>query len=71
VVLEKSKRRLRNLLFPRAAMAISACGDFDFRVRNLPILAAKISFPACRNLKDVKNYLKIPTAFWRRVEFRL
>jgi len=56
VVLEKSKRRLRNLLFPRAAMAISACGDFDFRVRNLPILAAKISFPACRNLKDVKNY---------------
>jgi len=56
VVLEKSKRRLRNLLFPRAAMAISACGDFDFRVRNLPILAATISFPACRNLKDVKNY---------------
>jgi hypothetical protein len=71
VVLEKSKRRLRNLLFPRAAMAISACGDFDFRVRNLPILAAKISFPACRNLKDVKNYLKIPTVFWRCVEVRL
>ena len=52
-------------------MAISACGDFDFRVRNLPILAAKISFPACGNLKDVKNYLKIPTVFLRCVEVRL